>query len=218
MNPITCHDDDVWIFGCGAHGDVVAETLFEMGVGVSGRIDDHHPQALRPEAVLAQTSSHDRNVVVAIGSPPVRARVTERLLAMGFLLAPPIVHPSSYVAPSVTLGPGTVILPQAFVHTHASIGTGVLINACAAVHHDAIIGDFTTISPHAHVCGRCVVGKGSLLAVRSCLVFPHRMGDNAILAANSVAHKDIGDGELWRGDPAAPRRTVDEALWRKCFP
>lgn len=204
-----------WIFGKGAHGRVVAEVMRSNGTRILGYLDDVDPQARRPEDVIRERPG--QHVVVALGSPVTRALVTTRLIGMGFALAHPIVDPSAFVAPSAWISAGTVILAGAVVHTGARIHDSVLINIQAIVHHDAKVEDFVTISPQAMVCGRCVVERGSLLAIRACLMFPHAMGPNSILAADSVAHENIGEGELWVGSPAKFRRTLDLETWNKCF-
>lgn len=189
--------------------------MTRAGVKLLGYLDDVAPEARRPEEVVRERSG--QRVVVAVGSPPIRAAVTQRLLAMGFLNAHPIIDPFAYVATNAWVGNGTVILPGAIVHIGARIGNGVLVNLQAIVHHDAVVEDFVTISPQAMVCGRCVVRERAFLAVRACLMFPHQMGSASILAADSVAHHDIENGELWVGSPARFRRDVDMETWNKCF-
>lgn len=207
-----------WIFGRGAHGRVVEETMQDCGVEALGFIDDASPETQRPEDVIREHPG--AAVYVAIGSPPKRAAITRRLKAMGFSVAQALVSPYAYVAPSVGLdglGAGTIVLPGAIIHTHARLGEGVLVNLQAVIHHDAVVEDYVTVSPQAQVCGRCFVGRGALVAVRACLMFPHELGENAILGADSVAHEDIPDNELWIGSPAKKRRDVDEETWRRCF-
>ncbi len=203
-----------FVFGAGAHGRVVAETMVDCGVEFTAFLDDNIDRGTPPEEIREPSSVP---VYVAIGAPWARARATKRLLNLGFHIAPPLVHPRAYVSPSVHIGHGSVILPGAVVHTGARLGLGTLINLQAIVHHDAVLDDYVTVSPQAQVCGRCHVGREAMLSVRSCLLFPRRLGDGAVLAADSVAFEDVPAGVLARGTPAKVVRPIDEQTRSRCF-
>jgi acetyltransferase EpsM len=203
-----------FVFGAGAHGRVVAETMVDCGVEFSAFLDDNVDRGTPPGEIH---EPGEVPVYVAIGAPWHRALAAKKLMGMGFRIAPPLVHPAAYVAPSAHLGHGTVVLPGAVVHTGARIGLHGLINLQAIIHHDAVLEDFVTVSPQAQVCGRCHVEYGSLLAVRSCLLFPHRMGEHSILAADSVAFGDIERWTVQRGSPAAFVKAVSGEVRSRCF-
>ena len=61
------------------------------------------------------------------------------------------VHPMAYVAPSVQLGAGCVIMPNVSMSPGTKLGKGCLMMAGAMMGHDNIVGDFCHIAAQAAV-------------------------------------------------------------------
>src|SRR5438046_789789 len=82
-------------------------------------------EVLAPIASLGDIA-HDA-VVVAVGDNHARRAITERLLAAGERLASAI-HPRACVAPSATIGEGSMISAGATVTPRAVLGRGVTVD------------------------------------------------------------------------------------------
>src|ERR1044072_2862981 len=100
MAPTEIIETGAFIFGMGAHGRVVAETMQEVGVDLLGFLDDHSGLATRPEDMLAEWRRQGHTgpppVYVAIGSPPLPCDVSRRLLEMGLKPPPPPILPNHH--------------------------------------------------------------------------------------------------------------------------
>src|ERR1044072_9032700 len=102
MAPTEIIETGAFIFGMGAHGRGVAETMQDVGVDLLGFLDDHSGLATKPEDMLAEWRRQGHTgpppVYVAIGSPPIPANVSRRLVETGVKVAPPPTSPNAYVA------------------------------------------------------------------------------------------------------------------------
>ena len=62
------------------------------------------------------------------------------------------VHPMAYVAPSVQLGAGCIIMPNVSMSPGTKLGKGCLMMVGSMMGHDNIVGDFCHIAAQAAVC------------------------------------------------------------------
>jgi sugar O-acyltransferase (sialic acid O-acetyltransferase NeuD family) len=206
----------VVIVGAGAHGAVVADILqraCEAGGGAVpiGFVDDtpsRRGTAILGLDVLGPISSladhpHDA-VIVAIGDNRTRRTISEQLLAAGERLAT-AVHPAASVAPSVTLGDGTMVCAGAVITPRAAIGRGVIVNTRASIDHDSIVGDFGHVSSGATVGGRVRIGTETLIAVGATVVTDMTIGARTIIGAGAVVVEAIPDDVVAFGVPARIR-------------
>lgn len=112
------------------------------------------------------------------------------------------VHSMAYIAPNARLGPGTVVMPQAVVSSAATIGRGCLVMVGATILHNCRIGKY------CHFAAKCCVGANAEIAdgVHVGLNATTRedltIGRNATLGMGSVLTRDMGEGEIWVGNPA----------------
>jgi len=147
------------IIGAGGHGQVLAEVAMACGYGRVDFLDDRNPCAIgTTDRAEALAGSYD-GVIVSIGNNDVRQAFIQRLQAVGAPIAT-LVHPSAFVAPSASLGEGSVVLPGAVVNTNARVGKGCILSIGALVDHDARIDDFSHINAGAVVAaGKRAAGK-----------------------------------------------------------
>lgn len=112
------------------------------------------------------------------------------------------VHPMAYVAPSVQLGPGCIIMPNVSMSPSSKLGKGCLMMAGSMMGHDNEVGDFCHIAAQAAVGSYLKIGKGVHVGlnatIRECL----SIGDYATLGAGAVLTKNIPSNEIWAGNPA----------------
>jgi len=112
------------------------------------------------------------------------------------------VHPMAYVAPSVQLGPGCIIMPNVSMSPATRLGRGCLMMAGAMMGHDNVVGDFCHIAAQAAVGSYLRIGKGVHIGLNATIHEGFTLGDYATLGMGSVLKHDIDEGEIWAGNPA----------------
>lgn len=112
------------------------------------------------------------------------------------------VHPMAYVAPSVQLGPGCVIMPNVSMSPATKLGKGCLMMASSMMGHDNTVGDFCHIAAQAAVGSYLKIGKGVHIGLNATIHEGFTIGDYATLGMGSVLKHDIREGEIWAGNPA----------------
>ncbi len=147
------------IIGAGGHGQVLAEVAMACGYDRVDFLDDRNPCAVgTTDRAEALAGGYD-GVVVSIGNNDLRRTLIQRLQAVDAPIAT-LVHPRAFVAPSATLGEGSVVLPGAVVNTNARVGKGCILSIGALVDHDATIDDFSHVNAGAVVAaGKSAGGK-----------------------------------------------------------
>ena len=77
-------------------------------------------------------------------------------------VAPPGIHPTAVVDPTVRLGAGVAIGPYAVVEAGAEIGAGCVIGPHAVIGAGVVLGEGCRIGAHASV-SHCIAGRGVVL-------------------------------------------------------
>lgn len=139
-------------------------------------------------------------LLLGIGIPGVRRRVAEDLLARGadFLT---LIHPTAIVAPTATLGPGSIVCPGAIVSDAAQLGRFGLVNYHASLAHDSSAGDFAVLSPYATLAGGARVAADVFLGLHASIGPGVSVGARSKVAANSCALSDVPADSLVLGVP-----------------
>lgn len=65
-----------------------------------------------------------------------------------------VIHSTSYVSRSASLGRVSVVLANAVLNAESEIGENVIVNTGAIVEHDCLVGD------HCHIASGAVLGGG----------------------------------------------------------
>ena len=119
------------------------------------------------------------------------------------------VHPMAYVAPSVQLGPGTIIMPQVAMSPGSKLGKGTIMMVGATMGHDNEVGEFCHIAAQACV-GSCLhIGKGVHIGLNATVRENLTIGNYATLGCGAVLTKNMGEKEIWAGNPAKFLRYAD---------
>lgn len=139
--------------------------------------------------------------VVFLGSPHNRERVARIVIAVGLDL-PVVLHPRAYVAPSATLGMGTIVGAMATVSTGARVGELVMVAPTAMVSHHVEVGDLAQLSPGCRLGGRSRVGRRAFLGLGATVVSERTVGDDAVVWAGAVVTANVAPGTTVAGVPA----------------
>lgn len=135
------------ILGAGVHGLDVYEiaSSFRIFNKISFLDDD-----LTIENTLGTCTEFEKYIneysvaIPAIGDNLIRSKWMEELTIAGFLI-PTLIHRSSNVSVTSSVGLGTVICAGASVGAKAKIGQGCIIDAGAIVERGAIVPDWTLV-------------------------------------------------------------------------
>lgn len=112
------------------------------------------------------------------------------------------IHPMAYIAPSVQLAPGCIIMPQAALSPGSKLGRGTIVMVGVTMGHDNHIGEFCHVAANACV-GSCLqIGRGVHIGLNATVRENLRIGDYATLGMGAVLTKDMGEREIWVGNPA----------------
>jgi sugar O-acyltransferase (sialic acid O-acetyltransferase NeuD family) len=200
-------NNGVYVYGAGGHSLVVMDVLRDLGIPVlavyadEGRRHQKHDIVLPGIRVAGVDEFDDPKApfVMCIGQNSERAEIVRALKYAEFFTA---IHSSAIVAPTASIGEGTVILHGAVVQANARIGQHVLINTAASVDHDNIIGDYVHISPHATLCGHVEIGEGTHVGAGAVIIPSVKVGKWSTIGAGAVIIRDVPDGVTVVGNPA----------------
>jgi len=205
------------IVGCGGFGREVfgiVEAVNAAGAQwvVEGFVDDNPSlQDMKAVAALgsvllgaiADLAARGESVtaVVAIGSPMVRRRITERL-AKADVSYPTLVHPDATLGGHVMLGSGTVVAAGARLSTAISLGDHVHVDQNATIGHDTVIRDFVRLNPQACISGSVTIDAGVLIGANATVLQGLRIGAGATVGAGAVVVRDVDPELTVKGVPA----------------
>lgn len=203
----------IFIFGASGHAKVVIDIMERQGVYSIACLVDDNPLLTgreffgyrviggKDELLVSRIGSECRHGIVAIGSNPIRGKISAWLTEHGFQLASAI-HPSAVLSRGAVIGLGTVIMAGAAVNADAIIGDNVIINTGATVDHDCFIGNRAHIAPGSTLCGNVRVGEGTFIGAGATVIPNITIGSNAVVGAGATVVRDVPDGVQVIGTPA----------------
>ena len=112
------------------------------------------------------------------------------------------VHPTAYLAPNVVVNPGTIILPYVMISSGAIIGGNTLIMVGATIGHNTELSEFTHIASQAVVGAYIKTSIGTHVGLNATIREYINIGKYSTVGMGSVLTKNVGDKEMWAGNPA----------------
>lgn len=133
----------------------------------------------------------------------VRARLAAAAKAKGYALAT-YVSSAAFVWRNVSIGENCFIFEANVVQYSVTIGNNVVLWSGNHIGHRSVIEDNVFVASHVVVSGYCTIGRNAFLGVNSTLRDGVTIGRDAVVGAGAVVVKDVAEGQVVRGNPAAP--------------
>jgi sugar O-acyltransferase (sialic acid O-acetyltransferase NeuD family) len=184
---------------------VVISALLAAETQVGGVFDDNPAKwaaeilgvrVMGPVASLLNAGF--RKAVLAIGDNQVRCRLAGEI-DIDWIT---VIHPHTWIDPSVRIGAGTVVLAGAVIQPDTVIGSHVIINTAVSIDHDCVIGDFVHLAPGVHLPGGVTVGEGAFLGIAAAATPGTKIGSWATVGAGAVVVNEVPSRETYVGVPA----------------
>jgi sugar O-acyltransferase (sialic acid O-acetyltransferase NeuD family) len=145
--------------------------------------------------------------LVPIFTPGRRRLAVDDAQRRGFTDAFVLIDPTSIVARSTAIGPGSFVNSGAIVGGAGSIGRFVLVNRGASVGHHARIADYVSLGPGALLGSHVSLGRGAVIGMGAIVTPDITIGDNAVVSAGSLVTRNVPARALVRGQPARVLRS-----------
>jgi len=193
--------EDLVIYGMGAVGRMAYQIVRdssrdEARWNLLGFLDDREVGGWRPAlgrlgGVEWLADRPTACVVLAVGNPQARARLSATLARMGHHRFATLIHPLAWLGERTTIGAGSIIYPGVTVDFDVRIGDHALVNKSTSIGHDAVIGNFVTIAPGVNVGGGVTLGTGCDIGINSCSLQNVTIGEWTVIGAGAVVLKSL---------------------------
>lgn len=170
-----------------------------MGIPVWGYLD------MLPE-FYQQGIQHAFIGLGSVRDPGPRKRLYLQVREAGFEIVQAL-HPHAYIAASVQLGRGAMVMAGAVINAESQIGENTIVNTGAIVEHNCTLGDHVHIATGALLAGTVHIGDGSHIGVGAAVRQGIHIGKDAIVGAGAVVVDDVPDHMVVVGVPARKFKT-----------
>jgi sugar O-acyltransferase (sialic acid O-acetyltransferase NeuD family) len=194
----------------------VLATLEQLsGLEVRGILDDApnlQSTAVGSSGVVGtvdQVGEHgDARLLVCAGSGRSRAAIVARLrhLGIGDDRYATVVHPTTVVPGTCTIGRGSILLAGTVLTSDVVVGQHVVAMPNVTMTHDDQIDDFVTLCAGVSLGGSVHVDAWAYLGMNSSVREHTTVGAGSVLGMGAVLLRDLPAGETWVGVPAGPHR------------
>lgn len=193
---------DVIVIGGGGHARVVIGAILAAGHVPLGVYDDNPDlkgKTILDVPVLGPINQAvEGNAIAAIGNNSIRKIVVDGLK----LNWVSIVHPFSYVDPSVIIGHGTLVCAGAVIQPEAQIEDHVIVNTMASVDHETRLRSFSQVGPGSHIGGNAVVEQGAFIGLGASVIQGLHIGKWSVIGAGATVIRNVEPNVTVVGTPA----------------
>ena len=143
-------------------------------------------------------------VVVCVGSGIGRARIVNRLAALGFpdRRYATVVDSLVRIPDGCRIGRGSVLLGHVTLTAGVTLGDHVVVMPGVTLTHDDVVADFATFAAGVSLGGGVSIGRGAYLGMNASVREGSSIGAGATIGRGAAVLADVPDGETWVGVPA----------------
>lgn len=165
------------------------------------------------DACVTQHSPELTSMFVAVGYREMCQRQTlfERAKSAGYALQN-IVSTSAFMAETVLMGENNFIMPGAVVEPEVRLGNNNTVWSNVTLCHDSSIGHHNFFASNVTIGGEVTVGDRCFFGFTSTVVHQRRVGNDVLLAAQSLL---LGDGQSsgwYQGVPAKRMKSISNQV------
>lgn len=135
-----------------------------------------------------------------IANGGVRLRIRNECESMGIDLIN-VIHPKTYISPTVKIGKGNYIKAGAVIETDSVIGDCCIIDNGVILAHNNIIGDGCHIAPGVVMGSKIEVGALTIIGIGASIATGVKIGRATVISVGSSVTKDIADYSIVEGVP-----------------
>lgn len=198
---------DVHIIGAGGNCKIIIDICELLKYNIIGIFDD---KFIGEETIVYNkfhligkishiTSYKSINIINSIGDNATRKKIFDLYPNLNWIN---LIHPTSYISPSVTFGKGNIICHLSVINSDSTIGNFNLINTSAIIEHDCIIGDYNHFAPRSTLYGGVRIGNLNLIGASITIIPSKKIQNNCIVGAGSVVTTDFSSDVTVIGIPA----------------
>lgn len=129
-----------------------------------------------------------------------KKKIVDRLVELGRKV-PAIVHPSSYVHPTVRLGEGVYLYPGVNIDRNTVVGRATWLSNGDIIAHDCTIGSACWFGASVTLCGHVTVEDGVFIGSGVTVTNDARVGAGSIVGLGTAVTKDVPPGASVIGNP-----------------
>lgn len=112
-----------------------------------------------------------------------------------------IIHSTSWVDATASVGNGCVIYPSCCIDAHAIVKDNSILNIACTVAHDTVIGEHCFLSPRVALAGFIKVEELCILGINSTIIDNVSIVSKTQLGGGTVVIQNITQEGLYVGNP-----------------
>ena len=147
-------------------------------------------------------------VVIAIGNPSIKKRISEHLKKLGFYF-PSFIHSSSIVSNRAIYGEGVIVSPNCTVSPNVNLKDFCYLNFNVGIGHDAKLENYCQVNPGVQIGGSSKIGEETLIGSGSTILQNVEVGAGVTIASGSVVFARVEAGATVMGNPAKRMRAFE---------
>lgn len=120
----------------------------------------------------------------------------------GFIPFANIVHSTSIIDDSITMGEGNIIYPGCILDAKVELEDNILINIGCTIAHNSKISSHCFLSPRVALAGYVQIGEKSNLGINTIVIDNLNLSANLQTGAGTVVIKELTVPGLYVGNPS----------------